>query len=175
MDGVNEGQIFHEVQSSKPWWVWAIVLVIALLGLWAFVQQILLGQPYGNKPAPDWTVWVLFLVASIGIPFFLLWVRLTVEVDEFELRWSLRPFWSSRIPLDEIRQAKPRVYEPMREYLGWGIRVTPWSGWAISLSGNRGVQLELASGRRVLIGSNLPEELADAIRSRVTLGSDGSP
>jgi hypothetical protein len=36
-------------------------------------------------------------------------------------------------------------------------------GWAYNVRGNRGVQLELANGKRILIGSQRAEELAGAI------------
>jgi hypothetical protein len=36
-------------------------------------------------------------------------------------------------------------------------------GMAYTVSGNRGVQIELTSGRKILIGSRRPEELAAAI------------
>ena len=56
-----------------------------------------------------------------------------------------------------------RTYRPILEYGGWGIRYTMGRGWAYNVSGNQGVQLELASGKRILIGSQRAEELARAI------------
>jgi hypothetical protein len=38
-------------------------------------------------------------------------------------------------------------------------------GWAYNVSGSRGVQLILTNRRRVLVGSQRPEPLADAINS----------
>jgi hypothetical protein len=57
-----------------------------------------------------------------------------------------------------------RTYRPILEYGGWGIRYSPFGqGCAYNVSGNRGVQLELADGQRILIGSQRAEELARAI------------
>jgi len=54
------------------------------------------------------------------------------------------------------------TYSPISDYGGWGIRYGS-IGKAYNVSGNRGVQLELLNGERILIGSQKPEELAAAI------------
>jgi hypothetical protein len=52
----------------------------------------------------------------------------------------------------------------MREYGGWGVKYG-WAGKAYNISGNRGVQLKLSNGKGLLIGSQRPEELAQAIQA----------
>ena len=49
---------------------------------------------------------------------------------------------------------------------GWGIRLTP-HGWPWSVSGLRAIEVELEDGRSFRIGSDEPEALANAIRSRI--------
>ena len=73
-----------------------------------------------------------------------------------------------KIRWEEIKNYQARTYNPIREFGGWGIR---WS-WSLkrkayNVSGNRGVQLELSNGKQVLVGSQRPEELAQAIESVV--------
>ncbi len=51
----------------------------------------------------------------------------------------------------------------MKEYGGWGIRYG-MKGMAYNVSGNRGVQLEFETGKRLLIGSQRPEELVSQIQ-----------
>ena len=54
--------------------------------------------------------------------------------------------------------------QPILEYGGWGIRYSPFGkGWAYNVRGNQGVQLELANGQRILVGSQRADELARAI------------
>jgi hypothetical protein len=55
-----------------------------------------------------------------------------------------------------------QTYRPIRDYGGWGIRYGR-GGKAYNVSGNRGVMLELSDGQKLLIGSQRPEELANAI------------
>lgn len=167
----NDGEVlYREVQRPRMWWVWLAIVVAPLLAWWAFIQQVVLGEPWGDEPASDLAVWALFLGFGLAWPaLFLVWLRLLTEVTADEVRVRLRPFnfgWV-RFPIGEIESAEARRYRPVREYLGWGIRWGP-SGRAYNLNGNEGVQLVLTSGRRVLIGSERAGELESAIRAGQT-------
>jgi hypothetical protein len=83
-------------------------------------------------------------------------------VDTEAVRIHFFPVWKKTIPLAEVVRWEARTYRPILEYGGWGIRYT-LKGWAYNVSGNQGVQLELANGQRILIGSQRAEELAGAI------------
>ena len=69
---------------------------------------------------------------------------------------------------DTISKAYVRKYNPIWEYGGWGIkfkrgfriRNIAYSAW-----GNRGLQLELTDGRRVLIGTCKPVEMDEVLRT----------
>ena len=102
---------------------------------------------------------VLWLIASAAM---------ITEVRSDGLCVGARPFTRLRrhIPFDQIKTCQARTYSPMREYGGWGIRYGP-SGKAYNMTGNAGVQLELASGERLLIGSRKAEELAEEIKRRI--------
>ena len=155
---------FREEQRLRQVWIWVLCLGIAVLGWWAFLAQIAFGRPWGDDPAPDWAVWLIWVVFGLGLPFFLWLARMVVTVgpDEILIRWI--PIWRRRIPIESIRSCEARTYRPIREYGGWGIRWGP-SGKAYNVSGNEGVQLVLEGGKRVLIGSQRAEELAEAIES----------
>ena len=71
-----------------------------------------------------------------------------------------------RIPLEDLKSVEARTYSPIREYGGWGFRYGR-SGKAYNVMGNRGVQLELKSGERVLLGSQKAEDLAAAIQGEM--------
>lgn len=96
-------------------------------------------------------------------------MRTTLLPDELQIRFGRRTRF--RIPLKNVVRAYARTYHPMREYGGWGIRYAPNQSRAFNMRGDRGVQLVLRSGQRVLIGSQTPEELAEAIRKAA--GCDG--
>lgn len=163
---MNDSDTFTDVQSRKPIWVWPLVLGLACLAWAAFVAQVVAGHPLGPNPAPNGVIWVLLVLIGVGLPLFIASLRLTIEVDRRELRLRYRPLLLKRIPLDHIRAADARTYRPILEYAGWGIRWAPGRGWCYTLAGNTGVQLTLHDGRKLLLGTDHAEAVAEAINQR---------
>lgn len=161
--GGESNALFREVQYFRQWWLWLIVLFIAGLSWHTAIEQLVFGIPSGNKPASDLEVLVIWIVFGILLPALFWFGRLITEVRRDGLYFCFFPFHLSfkKIPFTQIRKYEVRTYSPA-EYGGWGIR-----GWSddmvYNVSGNRGVQLELVNGKRLLIGSQRPEELAEAI------------
>lgn len=155
--------LFTETQRFRQWWLWLLVLVVSSISWWALYVQIIEGHPFGDNPAPDWVVWVIFSLMGLAFPVLLWILRLETEITPERIRIALRPIHSRHIDIKEIRSAKVREYRPLLEYGGWGIRWSPQHGWGYNASGNKGVQLTLTDGRGVLIGSQRTDELAVAI------------
>lgn len=57
-----------------------------------------------------------------------------------------------------------------RWYYGWGIHLTP-HGWLYNVAGLDAVELELADGRTVRVGTDEPERLLAAVRQAMGRGS----
>ncbi|MDI6873125.1 DUF6141 family protein [Candidatus Solincola sp.] len=162
----GEKCIFREEQRFHQWWIYALVLGTAGFAWYAFLRQVVLRRPLGNRPSPDWLMVLTWLLMGIGFPWLFLSARLVVEVREDGLHYRYYPFhrrWH-RLAREEIAEAEARTYRPILEYGGWGIRWGWRGGRAFNVSGNRGVQLRLRDGRRVLFGSRRPEELEVALR-----------
>jgi len=85
---------------------------------------------------------------------------LTVEVDNQELRWWFAPKMTSK----RVKRADIVSVATVRNewWRGWGIR---WvrHGWLYNVSGRDAVEITLRNGRRVLIGTDRPAELALAL------------
>lgn len=137
----------------------------------------MVGMPCGIVLAGFVVTWLLAdlpgeaLLTFLGVFWFVLLVcamvlalKLVTEVDERGVRIRLTPLASRRIAPEAIEAAYVRTYRPLLEYGGWGVR-WGWSGRAYNASGNRGVQLVLKDGTRLLIGSQQPEELLEAVRA----------
>lgn len=162
--GASDVAIFHEVQRFRMWMFWLPIVIVTFVVWWQFTEQIIRGHPQGTQPVPDWAAWLLAIVFGLGFPAFALLVRLVTVVVPGELSVRLYPFRPVRFPLVQIKSAEARDYSPLREFGGWGIRMGP-GGKAYNAYGERGVQLVLADGRRVLIGSQRADELAQVLHS----------
>jgi hypothetical protein len=155
---------FREVQRFAQWWIWVIVVGIAVLMWDAFIQQILLGRPFGDNPAPNAVLIVFFLIFGIGMPwlFIVVNLRTVVRADGIYVRFYPFHLRDVRIAPETIVSAAAGSYNPLLDYGGWGIRMGR-GGRAYNASGNQGVRLELTSGQHLLIGSQRAPELAAAI------------
>jgi hypothetical protein len=57
-----------------------------------------------------------------------------------------------------------RQYAALTEYGGWGLRFGLWGkGTAYNVSGNKGLQLEFHTNKKLLIGTKKPDELTEAL------------
>jgi hypothetical protein len=159
--------IFREVQTFRQIWIWLIVIGTAGLFWYALITQIVLQRPFGSNPLPDGLLIFFWLIFAIGLPIFTFASRLITEVREDGIYLRFIPFHMSfrRIGFETVDDCQVRTYKPIREYGGWGIRRSR-HGIAYNVRGDRGVQLDLVSGRHILIGSQLPEALFEAIQSR---------
>ena len=67
-------------------------------------------------------------------------------------------------PWESISRSYVREYSPLMEYGGWGLRMGLFGkGTAFNVSGSMGLQLEFTNSKKLLIGTNKPEELITAL------------
>jgi hypothetical protein len=176
-------QYYEEEQRFRQPWLWAIVLlgavpllVVFVISGYALVEQLLLKEAHGGNPASDTAligVAASTFVVGGGVILLLYKMKLTTKVDSHRLHIVFSPLRRRDIPLSNIAHWEARTYNPIRDYGGWGIRLGR-RGWAYNVSGDQGVELELTNGKKLLIGSQRPEELSAAI-SRAKTDNDGNP
>ena len=164
----DETVFFREEQRHLPLWVYPLIAPPVVLAWWFFVREWILGIPLEARPAPAWLAWVVFLSVGVGLPLLLATLRLKVVMRKDELWFRYFPFWAKIIPLSEISSCEMRRFRPLRDYGGWGLKGTPWAGMSYTVRGNKGAQLVLKNGKRILIGSQRAEELAAAIKEKIS-------
>jgi hypothetical protein len=149
---------FEEIQPMPRGWT----LLTVVPGLLLVVAA--LGASSTGEPVPL----IALVVAAAATLLTGLWLRklaLVTVVDDRAITLRYRGLLKTRtIPISTVRDARPRTYRPILDYGGWGIKLGP-KGWVYSVNGKEGVQLVLAKGRPLLIGSKRPDELAEAITS----------
>ncbi len=161
---MNEDILFHEIQRSRQWWLWLVMIVVTAGSWYSFIGQIILGKT-GGHPAANLLIWIIWILAGIVLPVLFLVLRLdvTIRSDRIDIRYF--PLFRRTYSRKDVLGAQARVYRPLADYGGWGVRWSPVNGWAYNPSGNAGVQLQLAGGRKLLIGSQRANEMQAAIEA----------
>ncbi|MHC4110051.1 MAG: hypothetical protein ACYSUY_03190 [Planctomycetota bacterium] len=160
MDKQND-IIFHEVQPINPWFrnFTAILMASIVIFLIAIVRH---EQGWATSPCV-----ILGIVVSIGASI-LVWImklETVVRSDGLYVRFFPIHLRSKRFTAENIKKYYTRKYRPFLEYGGWGLKLGLWivNGWSYTVSGNKGVQLVLTNGKKLLIGSQKPDDLVAAI------------
>lgn len=154
---------FKEVQRFKIWWAWLGIASLNIVFIYAISEQVILGKPFGTKPAPDYIL-ILVELFFILVLAFLMLIKLKTRITDTGIYYQFCPFQfkERKIEWHELRDAYIRQYNSFHEYGGWGIRYgSPKTGRAVntSASSNLGLQLQFNDGKLLLIGTARPDEL----------------
>ena len=107
--------------------------------------------------------WVYVLMGGVLLLLVaLLSFRMSTRVDSQAVTVRLGFLTTARLPLTDIVRAEAVVYRPVGDYGGWGIRGTR-KRRALNARGNRGVLIVRTDGSTVLVGSQRPRELLNAL------------
>jgi hypothetical protein len=166
--------LFREEQRFRQPRIWVLLAILPVGFTLLLIWQVVLGHQAGQHPMSNgqvigWTVflWLVYLR--------LITITLVTIVEPGKLYISLRGLWTVRgIPLAEVGKTEVITYAPVADYGGYGIRLTR-RGKAYIAGGDRGVRLTLLKGARVLVGSQRPDELAQAIAAQSHQQGPGIP
>lgn len=146
--------VYWDVQN--PWWMAAIIVESGAALLCAGIATL--------RQVP----WLAGLMMVTAVFMFSLWggLRTSVTSDKIDVRMGVLRLLRLRIA--DIASADVHAFSPLREFGGYGIRISLGKGIrAYFLRGNRGVLVTATSGKKYLIGSHHPERLAAAINATV--------
>ncbi|MDZ4749548.1 MAG: hypothetical protein SH808_13755 [Saprospiraceae bacterium] len=144
----DEEVIFEEVQPFDQIGIWLLLgLELAII----IIVLLVSGQPI-------WTV-ALGLGAMTLTMALLGSLKLYTRIDSIGVHFRMKPFHlrEQSIPWEEIDQIHVRTYSAILEYGGWGMRIGR-KGKAYNVRGNDGIQIVKKNGKKVLIGTQRPEE-----------------
>ena len=157
--------LFTEKQRFKQWWLWIILIGINVLFLFGVFKQVIGGQQFGNKPINNTDIIVVTLLTML---FTLLFLNSRLETkikkDGIYVRFFPFHFKFKHFTWDVLTKTYVRQYAALTEYGGWGLRFGLFSkGTAYNVSGNKGLQLEFNNNKKLLIGTNKPDELTETL------------
>lgn len=165
-DDLNQNKvIYREIQRPRQLLLWVLVLFVTVIMWYGFIQQIVIGIPFGTKPAPDAVLVALWLVFGVAFPILMLTVvKLIIEVREDGLYVRFMPLHIRyrKFLYTDIEYCEPVTYSPLQRFGGWGIRVNFKGETAYNMYGKQGLELKL-SNQTVVIGTQKPIEIIKAM------------
>ncbi|RDC56527.1 hypothetical protein DU508_13150 [Pedobacter chinensis] len=157
--------LFTERQKFKQWWLWLLLLGINGLFLFGVFKQVIGGQQFGNKPMSNAgllaTTGLMILLTLLFVNF-----RLDTNIKKDGVYVRFFPFHLKfkHYSWDTLTKSFVRQYSPLIEYGGWGLRLGLFGkGTAFNVSGDKGLQLEFTNKKKLLIGTNKPDELTETL------------
>jgi hypothetical protein len=168
METKTEPALFTEEQRFRQPWLWGL-----LVGMDAAFFTLLFAQFFGPVPPRpfgpgDLVIMILAGMLCIGITFLFVKLKMTTSVSRSGISVQFYPFHRKPVFIDfsGISECSVRTYRPVLEYGGWGIKYGK-GGLAYNVSGNKGLQLVLKDGKKVLIGTQKAEQLKSAVDSAI--------
>ncbi|RQO31253.1 hypothetical protein DBR32_04595 [Taibaiella sp. KBW10] len=141
--------LFEEKQKFTQWWLYALLL----LPLGVMIYKILVNGSYNLVST---LIQSLVLLLIVG---FIFMIRLETRISEEGISVRLFPFMPKpkQYDWDMLHKVYVRQYSPLAEYGGWGLRYSLKNGRAYNIKGDKGIQLELKDGHKLLIGTQKEE------------------
>ncbi len=144
--------------------------VTRVLGLIGVGLGVFLVARTGDDPSHTWVPVAYLVIAVSFLVHLVLFWSMTVRVTDQVLEFWLGPgLIRRRIPLEQIGDLET-VRSRIRD--GWGIRRT-MLGRLYNVSGFRAVRVRLKTGTSIVIGTDEPRALADAIREGISRTAGG--
>ena len=151
---------FIERQSFRQWYLWVLLLAPLVLFTYAFVHQVLLNKPFGDKPAPDILLIVLLLFICLGnFLFYKATLTTIINEDGIFYKWSFLNSSFNKISWQEMERYEMIKYD----FVGYGIRFSRKYGTVYNVSGQTGLFITKKNKSKVLIGTQKPAEFQQAL------------
>jgi hypothetical protein len=148
----------HFKESQKNKFTWHSIFFISLYGLMFWSLNSILKEEEDIAAIVS-IVFSLCLIIFFNIVVIIM--RLDVEIDEAKITYRFKPFHVKLriIYWEDVSDFYIRDYRPIMEYGGHGLKRKIKYGKAFTVSGKKGLQLILKDGKRILFGTQKPQEL----------------
>ena len=149
---------FKEKQKFTQWWLWVILIGIALIPVYGIYKQIIRNETFGDKPTSDLGL-IIIAICFFGLIYFFRYMTLKTKIDSIGIKIYFKPFHKKSVTWNEVKSAKIVKYG----FVGYGIRFGSKYGNVYNVKGNKGLAIELQNGKKFLIGTQRENELNDII------------
>jgi hypothetical protein len=162
----NEHLLLYYVEKQVPAWLYVLALAMIV-----WVIALLINLHHIINPFLDGFIPAI-VCAIVGCTFLSLAITgFWITVDEQFVRVRLGTFRIPvlRIKLQDIQAVETVKFRPIRDFGGWGIRCGKDGTWAYFMSGDSGVKITTDAGIKYILGSDIPERLAEVIRRKADM------
>lgn len=152
--------LLYERQTIRQKWLWLLLGGTTLYLLYGSFAALFIQ----NSTVPPMMATSLLIMLGVDILLWLMKLEFLIKNDGFYFRF--RPFTIryKRVAWEDLEEIRVRTYKPLREFGGWGLRIGfGGQGMALTISGNKGVQLVFKNGRRILIGTRQAEKVEEIL------------
>ncbi len=166
-------RVFNETQRFDQWWLKLIFLGLIFFVGYSIYQWFFSIEAVGNVGPNDSYGQLIVIVSIFPILILFYFLKLKTEIDERGIQYQFLPFHFStkKIAWTAIQNCYVRTYNPIMEYGGWGYRTSFGKGSAFNVKGNKGIQVELKSGKKILFGTQKEDEAKQIIQRYFKSGS----
>ena len=132
--------VYKESQGFMTWWLGVLLVAI-----------------FSYEVYKNYHLGVAFWILLIVIVGFLL-IRLHTTIDSEGIQITFIPFaYKKKWLWNEMDEVYVRKYA-ITDFGGWGYRISG-EGTAYNTKGNIGIQMVLKNGKRILIGTQYPDDV----------------
>ncbi|MBI1221618.1 MAG: hypothetical protein GC180_03355 [Bacteroidetes bacterium] len=161
--------LFNEVQRFRQWWMWVILIICdgtLIGGAW---QQWSQEEMFKDRMSDDMgLLFSIGMLLLVNILFLVFRLETSIYDEGIVVRYFPFHLRAREFSWKDISSAEVRTYSPIREYGGWGLRLGLFGrGKAWNVSGDQGLQLVFNNGKKLLIGTQKPEEIREALTERI--------
>ena len=160
---MKEEPLFYEEQKFTQWWLWLLLLLIIgylLFDLISFSYSSDEIFTVGTIIFNTENLIPLILVCLVILLFLILKLKTTLSQDYIQI--SFFPFFTKKWNWSEINTTDIVTYG----FIGYGIRLSLKYGTVYNIKGNHGLAIHLKNGKKLMVGTQKPEELANVIKNK---------
>lgn len=160
-----EEPLFEESQKFNQWWMILFFIFFNFFVL-ASIFNLFSNDTFGENRI----VAIIFALIILLVDYLLLSMKLNTKIYKEYILIKFFPFIrNKKILLTELESCEIRKYNPIAEYGGWGYRIGIFGkGIAYNIKGNMGLQLIYKNKKKLLIGTQKPEELKQVLSNHVS-------
>ncbi len=150
---------FKEKQKFTQWWIWMILIGLSIIPIYGIYEQLIKGNPVGNKPVSDAGM-IILSIFIFGFIYFNWYITLITEINDNGIKMRFVPFLKKNIKWNELKSMKIVNYG----FVGYGIRLGSKYGTVYNINGNKGLAIELKNGKKFVIGTQNETKLNSTLK-----------